>query len=80
MTLTPDDIRAIAQEVAWSIQPELLRDVDVAQRLKIAKSTVRELVKSGILPKPIRWGTTVRWRSTDVTAMINQLKDTGGIS
>jgi predicted DNA-binding transcriptional regulator AlpA len=52
----------------------------LAHELDCAESTVDELVKRGVLPKPIRLtGGCVRWIWEDVVVALTSLKDgTGG--
>ena len=50
----------------------------LAHELDCAESTVDELVRRGILPKPIRLtGGCVRWVWTEVELALNSLKETG---
>ena len=50
----------------------------LAHELDCAESTVDELVRKGILPKPIRLtGGCVRWVWTEVELALNSLKQTG---
>lgn len=44
-----------------------IRDVDIAARLGVHRTTVWRWARSGILPAPCRLGpATVRWRAEDI--------------
>jgi prophage regulatory protein len=46
-----------------------LRDVDVAKRFGVARSTIWRWVHLGILPQPYRLGpSTTRWPEKDIVA------------
>jgi len=50
----------------------------LARELDCAESTIDELVRRGILPKPRRLtGGCVRWSWTEVELALNSLKETG---
>ena len=57
-------------------QERLLRMQDLAERLRIGKSTVWYWLKMGILPKPIRFGTRfTAWRESDVQKFIEDMAE-----
>lgn len=47
----------------------LLTDLEVADLLKIGRSTLWAWVKDGKAPKPVRNGRCTRWRYGDIVAM-----------
>jgi predicted DNA-binding transcriptional regulator AlpA len=56
--------------------PSYLSKSTLARELDCAESTVDELVKRGVLPRPFRLSNgCVRWRWADVEAAIASLKD-----
>ncbi len=44
----------------------LLGAIDLARRLGVSVRTVRRLDAAGKLPKPVRLGHSVRWRSDEI--------------
>jgi len=53
--------------------PLLIRDTQVAELLNVSRQTVWNRVRSGVLPKPIKFGGCTRWRVSDIKNYIDQL-------
>lgn len=51
---------------------KLLTDKEVAERLGASQATVRRLVMSGSLPRPIKLGRLTRFRLSEVLKFIEQ--------
>jgi predicted DNA-binding transcriptional regulator AlpA len=68
---------AAPEKMAEYWPPSYLSKSTLARELDCAESTVDELVKRGVLPKPFRLSNgCVRWRWADVDTAIASLKDT----
>lgn len=52
----------------------LLRDTQVAALLGVDRRTVRRLVASGDLPKPIKLAGSTRWRAGQLADYLGKLK------
>ena len=50
---------------------ELMRVGEVAEKLRVSIRTVWRLNSSGRIPKPLRLGNNVRWRSNDIADWIS---------
>jgi excisionase family DNA binding protein len=50
--------------------PVLVTVKEVAELLGVSDRHVRRLTDSGAMPPPLRLGTLVRWRRTDIEAWI----------
>ena len=62
-------------------RPAYLTRSTRSHKLDCAESTVDELVKRGVLPKPFRLsGGCVRWRWTDIEVAIGSLREAGAIA
>jgi excisionase family DNA binding protein len=48
----------------------LLTITDVIKRLHISRGTVYALTSRGAMPKPIKLGSSIRWRESDIAAFI----------
>lgn len=59
--------------VAGDRPPAYPDKVALAAELCISESTVDEWVRRGVLPKPIRAGSSVRWCWAEVVARLNGL-------
>jgi predicted DNA-binding transcriptional regulator AlpA len=67
---------ATPEKMADHRPPSYLSKDTLARELDCAESTVDELVKRGVLPKPFRLSNgCVRWRWADVENAIASLKD-----
>ncbi len=56
--------------------PSYLSCASLARELDVSESTVHEMVRRGVIPKPVRLsGGCVRWCWADVEAAIASLKD-----
>jgi predicted DNA-binding transcriptional regulator AlpA len=55
------------------LQPLLLRDTQVAEVLSISRKTVWNRVKSGALPKPIKWQGVTVWRMSDLQDFVSKM-------
>jgi predicted DNA-binding transcriptional regulator AlpA len=67
---------ATPEKMADHRPPSYLSKGTLARELDCAESTVDELVKRGVLPKPFRLSNgCVRWRWADVETAIASLKD-----
>ena len=53
----------------------LISRKELAARLDMAESTVDEMVKRGVLPKPIRLLGCVRWICDEVVSAVTSLRD-----
>lgn len=51
----------------------LLTERDVARLLACCGRHVRNLSARGVLPKPVKLGTSVRWRREDIRAALEKL-------
>lgn len=51
--------------------PELMRVGEVAEKLRVSVRTVWRLHSSGRIPKPLRLGNNVRWRSNEIADWIS---------
>ena len=51
--------------------PSFVSKATLAAELDISASTVDEWVRRGILPKPIRRGSSVRWCWADISASLS---------
>jgi prophage regulatory protein len=58
--------------------PALLRTKLVLQGLSIGRTTLAELMKKGMFPKPVRLGKTPVWRRTDIEKYIDSLEPQEG--
>lgn len=54
------------QPIIQGRRPAYLSCASLAQELDLSESTVRNMVDRGILPRPIRMGSSVRWSWDDV--------------
>lgn len=61
---------SFAASQAPVVGDELLRDTEVAARLKLCRRQIHKLAADGRLPAPIRLGRSIRWRLSDVLAAI----------
>lgn len=50
--------------------PTFVSKATLAAELDLSESTVDSLVQRGLLPKPFKWGGSVRWCWADVTACL----------
>lgn len=50
----------------------LITDQEVATLLSVARSTVWAYANKGIIPSPIKIGHAVRWRLSDIQALLDQ--------
>jgi len=66
----------------WIVEAALLNVDGVAELLNCSSRTVRRLADSGLMPRPIRVSSLVRWRRDDVDRWIKDgcppLKERGG--
>ena len=53
-----------------SSPPSFLSCASLARELDLSESTVRDLVEKGSLPRPIRLGGSIRWRWSEVQAVL----------
>jgi predicted DNA-binding transcriptional regulator AlpA len=49
--------------------------VDVAELLKLGKSTVWLYAKNGVLPRPVKIGTSARWKRSQIMQYIDSLQE-----
>ena len=59
------------REITGHRPPSYVSKATLAAELDLSESTVDTYVQRGLLPKPIKWGRTVRWCWADVTACIS---------
>ncbi len=52
---------------AAAVEP-LLTIAEVAQQLRLSRTTIYRRVADGTLPKPLKLGTLVRWEPADIRA------------
>ena len=57
----------MSSEVAVAVEP-LLTIAEVAQQLRLSRTTIYRRVADGTLPKPLKLGTLVRWEPADIRA------------
>lgn len=50
--------------------PSYVSKATLAAELDMSESTVDSYVQRGLLPKPFKWGGSVRWRWSDVAACL----------
>lgn len=55
-----------------SVEPALLTVRDIAKLLQVSIRQVWRLRSAGLLPKPIRIGSAVRWTSASIKEFIEQ--------
>lgn len=60
--------------------PDLLTPNEVAQHLKVSRSTVDRLVAQGKLPAPAKFGAIVRFRRDALDAFIRQSESTAPVA
>jgi predicted DNA-binding transcriptional regulator AlpA len=86
--MTANDIQLIAAEVVRQLRANvpkkiigttptkklLLTDNDVADMLGISKCTVWNYSKSGLIPKPYKFGCNTRWKLTEIMQIIDVLQ------
>src|SRR5262249_15234076 len=63
----------LQKQAATSLFQPLLTTSDLEQLLKVKRETVRNLVKRGELPMPIKLGGSNRWRPEEISAAIDRL-------
>lgn len=68
------------QPIVHARPPSYLSCATLARELDLSETTVREMVDRGILPKPIRLGSSVRWRWGDVQRALGGIADAAGVS
>jgi len=67
------NLKSILQNLEFSKDDELLTDIEVANLLKIGKSTVRDqLKKDPTFPKPKKIGVATRWRKGEIIEYMNK--------
>lgn len=54
----------------------LLTKEDILKILRIGKSTLYDLIKRGLFPKPLKIGSISRWKEEDVQAFLSSLEGT----
>ncbi len=54
------------------VEPLLVNASEVASMLSISKTTLWRLRASGRLPKPVRIGGSIRWRTTEIRFRIGE--------
>ncbi len=47
-------------------QNQLLKDVDVAEAIRVSRRQVWKLEEARLVPAPVRVGGSVRWRRSDI--------------
>lgn len=52
----------------------LLTDNDVADMLGISKCTVWNYTKSGLIPKPYKFGCNTRWKLQEILLMVDMMQ------
>jgi prophage regulatory protein len=55
------------------VEDRLLKINDVLKIMPMAKSTLWQRVKDGVLPQPVHIGTSTFWRYSDLQAFIGDL-------
>jgi predicted DNA-binding transcriptional regulator AlpA len=50
----------------------LLKDAEVSRRLGVSRRQVWKLLKSGVLPRPVKIGGSVRWVERHITWWIEE--------
>jgi predicted DNA-binding transcriptional regulator AlpA len=69
-------ILAVPENMAGCRPPSFMSKRTLAREIDCSESTVDELVKRGVLPKPFRLSNgCVRWRWADVEAAIASLRE-----
>lgn len=61
-------------ELSEILKDRLIDLKEFADLLSVNKRTVYRLIQSGVLPKPVRVGHSVRFPASDVEAYIERLK------
>jgi predicted DNA-binding transcriptional regulator AlpA len=51
--------------------PSYVSKATLAAELDMSESTIDSYVQRGLLPKPFKWGGSVRWSWAEVTACLN---------
>lgn len=51
--------------------PAYVSKATLAAELDMSESTVDSYVQRGLLPKPLKYGSSVRWKWADVTAFLD---------
>ncbi|WP_111431013.1 transcriptional regulator [Rhodobacteraceae bacterium DSL-40] len=57
--------------------PSYVSKATLAAELDMSESTVDSYVQRGLLPKPFKWGGSVRWCWADVAACLNAQAGSG---
>ena len=57
----------------------LLTTKEVAALLKVSERHVQNMVREGTLPKPLKLGRSVRFRTRDIRRFLNGKADEGGL-
>jgi predicted DNA-binding transcriptional regulator AlpA len=63
----------MSRPVVGQRPPSFVSKTTLAAELDIGESTVDELVKRGVLPKPIRIGGSARWSWSSVQQALNSM-------
>ncbi len=72
--LSEESVQLIVKGIVAALAPlELLKDIAVAAKLNIGKSTVWQWAAEGRIPQPVHIGKAAFWKSTDINRMIQEL-------
>jgi excisionase family DNA binding protein len=50
---------------------KMIKVKDVAEKIKVNRSTVYKLLSAGKIPSPVKIGRSVRWRLAEINAWIS---------
>ena len=68
---------AQAREIKGDRPPSYVSKATLAAELDLSESTVDSYVQRGLLPKPFKWGGSVRWCWADVTSCLSAQASSG---
>lgn len=57
--------------VAEKIEPQFLNIAEVASLMAVSQRTIMRWTEAGTMPQPIRMGSIIRWRKTELDAWIS---------
>lgn len=62
--------RSTVSSQSYVVEPVLISADELSKMLRISKRTLWRLLSAGRLPRPVRFGGSVRWRLSDVKSWI----------
>lgn len=69
---------ARSREIIGTRPPSYVSRATLAAELDLSESSIDAYVQRGLLPKPFKWGGSVRWCWADVAACLNAQSSGGG--